>query len=136
MKKLEINITKAALKSFSVELADEKPVVTASIALLTDGGKMITDYTISTESWRGDNKFELPVTCIAPIIALAKELEAVVVKHCRDSQLALPAPELTIDDIPTIVKPIPATPEEIDEINDKVMDDLENAPINLDDIPF
>lgn len=129
MKKLDIQITKAVLKSFSVELEDKKPVVSASIALLTDSGRNITDYTISTASWKKENEFELPIECIAPIIALAKALETVVTQHCRDSQLALPAQAMTVDDIPTVEKSV-AT---ISEPNTVIIDD---QPINLDDIPF
>lgn len=134
MKKLDIQITKAALKSFSVELQEKKPVVSASIALLTEGGKVITDYTISTSHWQSENEFELPVECIAPIIKLAEQLETVVTKHCRDSQLALSA-TASIDDIPTVEKSVQdsddfANPETRD--SDIKIDEL----INLDDIPF
>ncbi len=126
MKKIDIQITKAALKSFSVELHDKKPVVSASIALLTEGGKVVTDYSISTDSWQDENKFDLPIECIAPIVELARKLEAVVTKHCRDSQLALPAKAMTIDDIPTVEKAKTET----------VIEDINDEPINLDDIPF
>lgn len=125
MKKIDIQITKAVLKSFSVELQEKKPVVTASIALLTDGGKAITDYTISTSHWQTENEFELPMECIAPIVDLAKKLELVVTRHCRDSQLALPAKAMTVDDIPTVEKQ-----------KDLVIEDINDEPINLDDIPF
>lgn len=126
MKKIDIQITKAALKSFRVELNEKKPVVHASIALLTEGGKQITDYSISTDSWQDENKFELPIECIAPIVKLAQQLEAIVTKHCRDSQLALPAQAMTIDDIPTVEK-VAALP---------VVENIDDTPINLDDIPF
>lgn len=120
MKKLEINITKAALKSFSVELKDGKPEVTASIALLTEGGKQITEYSIGTDSWQDDNKFELPVECVMPIVTLARQLEFVVTKHCRDSQLALPAYT------PTFSKDNP--------IEEVITED--DQPIDLSDLPF
>jgi hypothetical protein len=126
MKKIDIQITKAALKSFSVELQDKKPVVSASIALLTEGGKVVTDYSISTDSWQDENKFELPMECIAPIVELARKLELVVTKHCRDSQLALPAKAMTIEDIPTVEQAKTET----------VIEDVNDEPINLDDIPF
>ncbi len=91
MKKLDIKITKAALKSFSVEMGDEKPSVSATISLLTEGGKQITEYSIRTEAWNEKDKFELPFSCIAPIISIAKDLENIVTKHCRDSQKGISA---------------------------------------------
>lgn len=106
MKKLEINITKAALKSFTVSVDGEQPSISATIALLTDGGKAITSYTISTTSWQEKDKFELPMNAIKPMAELAKILEGVVVRHCQDSQLALASGE------------------------------VDDTPINLDDIPF
>ena len=93
MRKLNINITKAQIVSFSVQLKEDKPGVNASIGLFTDGGKQITDYSISTESWNEENKFELPQSVISPIIDIMKDLEKVVVKHCKESQLALIAPK-------------------------------------------
>lgn len=91
MKKLNINITKAQIKSFRVELGEEYPNVSATIALLTDGGKEISDYSISTSSWSDDNKFELPVSMVGPIVSIMKDLEKIVVKHCMESQAQLEA---------------------------------------------
>lgn len=120
MKKLEINITKATLKSFRVELKEGKPQVSTTIALLTEGGRQITEYTISTDSWTKDNQFELPIECITPIVQLARQLEYVATKHCRDSQLALTANVKNFDKENPIEDVLPA--------NDQ--------PINMDDIPF
>ena len=89
MKKLNINITKAQILSFNVELKEKKPEVSATIGLFTEGGKKITDYFISTSAWDDDNKFELPSNLIIPILAIMKELEVVVVNHCRNNQLLL-----------------------------------------------
>lgn len=89
MKKLEIAITKAQLKSFTCEIDDGELVVRTTIGLYTDGGKPITDYTISTRGWNEDSKFELPLSCIQPIHAIAKSLEHVVTAHCQDNLLAL-----------------------------------------------
>lgn len=113
MKKLDIQITKATLKGYTVELEDGNPSVTATIALLTEGGKTITDYTVRTNAWNKDDKFDLPMTAIPPIVELAKILERVVTSHCRDAQLVLDAGE-----VPPVVK------------------DIGDEPINLDDIPF
>lgn len=95
MKKLDIQITKAALKSFSVQLEGEKPSVTATIALLTEGGKQITTYCISTSSYNERDQFELPLDVIGPIIQIAKSLEHVVTKHCRDAQKGIGAGDIS-----------------------------------------
>lgn len=91
MKKLDINISKAQLKSYTVELAEGKPCVSATIELLTEGGKSITSYTVSTNAWQDKDKFNLPTEAIMPIVSLAEILEGIVVRHCRDSQLGLAA---------------------------------------------
>ena len=89
MKKININITKAQIISYTVSLNENKPEVSATVGLFTEGGKLITNYSVSTNSWNDENKFELPFTTIEPIVSIMKELEVVVVKHCKDSQLAL-----------------------------------------------
>ena len=95
MRKLNIEITKAQLLSFSVDFdfKDNKLDVGTTLALLTSGGKKITSYTISTSAWQDETKFVLPIECIPHIKHIAKALEEVAVKHCRDSQLALSAPK-------------------------------------------
>ena len=102
MKKLEISITKAQLVSFGVNLDEEGlPVVGATVSLLTEGGKQMTTYTISTGAWTNKDKFDLPASAIQPIVDLSRILESVVVKHCRDSQKALPAkmPEPELEEV-------------------------------------
>lgn len=94
MKKLKIEITQAQLISFQVKLEDGLPQISATIALLTAGGKQITNYTIATDAWQDGQKFELPMTAIKPIKAIMDILEAVVVKHCNNNMLALPAGEV------------------------------------------
>ena len=134
MKQLNINITKARLKSYTVELKEGKPVVSAIIDLLTEGGMEVTTYTVSTESWYSDkNKFDLPLQAIAPIIKLAKVLEDTVVDKCRDSQLALsaglPTDPIQEADLEALALPEPKEAEVVeDEIDDK--------PIDLSEIPF
>lgn len=139
MKKLDINITQAKLQSYTVELKEEKPVVSATIELLTAGGMSVTTYTVSTESWYSDkNKFELPLSAIAPIIELAKVLETVTVQKCRDSQLALgsgidtdPITESDFVDSEAdneII--IPARKVKLEPIEE------DDKPINLSEIPF
>ena len=89
MKKLAINITKAQLTSFEVTLKDSLPAVSATITLLTAGGKPITSYTVGTNHWQDENKIDLPDDIVAPIVKAVEILETVVVRHCRDHQKAI-----------------------------------------------
>lgn len=132
MKQLNINITKAQLKSYTVELKDGKPEVSATIELYTSGGMAVTTYTVATDSWNDKSKFELPMNAIMPIVELAKALEAVTVQKCRDSQLALgsgvstdPIQEADLKRL-TLTDTIP-TPDPID---------FDDKPIDLSEIPF
>lgn len=89
MKKINIEVTHAQILSFNVTLSEGKPEVGASIGLYSAGGKQISTYSISTSSWREEDKFELPVELIAPIVSIMQTLEKVVVKHCNDNQKQL-----------------------------------------------
>lgn len=89
MKKLNIQITKAQIVSFRVELKDNQPQVSATIALLTDGNKPISSYSISTDTWNEQDKFALPVSIIKPIMDILKDIEPIVVKHCMGEHLQL-----------------------------------------------
>lgn len=88
MKKIKINITKAQLKRFSIEFLD-KIEITATIELLTSENKKITEYTIYTNTYLDENKFDLPLESIQPIRELSKILETVVVLHCNRGQKML-----------------------------------------------
>jgi len=86
MRKLtNIQITKAQLLRFSIELSENKPEINATIALLTAGGKRITEYSIATDAWEDNKKFKLPPLMVIPIMEIAKELEKEVVKHCNSA---------------------------------------------------
>lgn len=131
MKKLDINITKAQLKSYTVELKEGKPTINATIELLTAGGMSVTTYTVYTDSWSDKNKFELPLAAISPIVELAKVLEDAVVAKCRDSQMALgdgvDADPIEAEDLAILTLPSKVQ-EDIIDIDDK--------PIDLSEIPF
>ncbi len=86
MTQLEINITKAQISSFNVQLSESKIVVFATITLLTEGNKRITDYTISSDHWQKENKFMLPLTMMEPIKNIMSQLEEIVVEHCKTQQ--------------------------------------------------
>lgn len=130
MKKLDISISKAQLMGFEIKLEKGKPVVSASIALMTDGGKIITSYSAGTEGWRSD-PLDLSINALPLIGELARMLEGAVVRHCRDSQLALPAPKEKESEFDTHIE-IPARKVKLHPIDNA----LHDAPINLDDIPF
>lgn len=104
MKEIKINISKAVIHSFTVTLKDNLPVVSVSVRLLTEGGKAIADYGISSESWTPETKFDLPAEMVFPILEIAEQLEKIVVAHCQSATKQLPAPmqviEATADDIP------------------------------------
>lgn len=96
MKKLDIAITKASIVSFDVAVEEGKPKVGVTLALMTEGGKIVTTYSAGTESWRSD-PIELPVNALPLIGDLARMLEGIAVRKCRDYQKALPAPVKSAD---------------------------------------
>lgn len=116
MKSLDINITKASISSFTVSAREGKPEVDVIIALMTEGGKVITSYSCSTNHWQDKNKIELPISALPLIGDLARMLEGLAVRQCRDSQLAL------------------APPKTQDKKTD--LADIDDKPIDLTDIPF
>lgn len=94
MRKLDIAITKAQLTGYNVSFREDGEIsVIANIALLTESGRKVSDYSISTTHWQDENKFELPIECYAPIRGMAKALEMVVTQHCQDSLLKLEEPK-------------------------------------------
>jgi len=80
-----INISNAELTGFRIDLKDDKPEISATIALKTDGGKKITEYSISTDAWNENQKMVVPITIINPIMNIAKILEQVVAEHCENT---------------------------------------------------
>ena len=80
MKTIKIEVNQAKIVSYSVALADEKPSVTATIALLC-GHKEISTFSLSTKSWN-DVTFDLPPEMIGPIVKIAEQLEAILVREC------------------------------------------------------
>lgn len=115
MKKLDINITKATIQSFSVDAEDGKPVISVTLALMTEGGKVITHYTIDNNSWRSD-PLDIPLEAMPIIGSLITVLEGAAVRHCRDSQKALPVPKK--------------------EEAESTETEIEEEPIDLSEVPF
>jgi len=90
MNKLEISINRAQLTDFRVGLNEEGvPSVGITIALITEAGKTITSYNISTDSYSRESKFELPHEAADPIMKLVGILEAVAIRHCKEGQKVL-----------------------------------------------
>lgn len=140
VKKLNINITKAQLKSYSVTLEEGKPVISATVELLTEGGKAVTTYTAKTRQydWESSVAFELPLNAIEPIVKLAKILEQAVVLSCRDSQMALGSglEEDPIAEADLIVLTIPEATEKKIKVTIVANEDIDDKPIDLSEIPF
>jgi hypothetical protein len=84
MNKIDIQITKAGINSFSVEFNEgvDLPSVSATINLYTPNNKKISTFSIGTRSWN-DNKFDLPVNMIEPIKQIAYQLEKIVTIKCN-----------------------------------------------------
>lgn len=102
MREIKISITKAHIRSYSVDLQGDFPVVTATIDLRTDGGKSIATYSIASDHWEKDLKFDLPVSMVFPIKDIAAQLEEIVARHCEYSTLRLTAAPRR-----EIIEPIP-----------------------------
>ena len=91
MQKINIEITKAQIKSYDVSFPQDwwTPNVSVSVGLFTANWKEISTFNISTSS-RSDNKFDLEPSILEPIYWVAKHLEAVATRHCSASIWILP----------------------------------------------
>lgn len=84
MKKIDIQINQAKIKSFEVTFnEDEKLDVSARIGLFA-GSKEISSFTLSTQSWQG-KEFELPLSVIRPINKIAEDLETILIRECSNA---------------------------------------------------
>jgi hypothetical protein len=84
MKKIDIQINQAKIISYKVAFKDKDlPDVTATIGLFA-GGKQISTFDLSTESWQ-DKVFELPTGIIEPIKNIASELETILIRECSSA---------------------------------------------------
>jgi len=89
MRNIEINITTARIKSYSVTLEEDNPRVTATIGLFA-GDELISEYSISTASWADEHKrFNISPDLMQSILGASHELEKVVTRHCEERQLRL-----------------------------------------------
>lgn len=80
MRKIDINVNKAVIRSFNITLDEETPTVSASVGLYS-GEKRIASFSISTDRWH-DVRFDLPATMVAPIMKIADELERILTDKC------------------------------------------------------
>jgi len=92
MKKINIQINQAKILNFSVELKEENPIVSAKIGLFA-GQKQISTFSISTQDYYGDVKFDLPIQMICPILEIAEKLEEILTLKCSSSLGQLTKPK-------------------------------------------
>lgn len=87
MREIKIEINNAKIRSFTVDLSEDIPIVTAIIGLFM-GEKQLTTFSLGTKSWN-DKKFELPAAMIPPIKKMADELEKILVVECTKALMLL-----------------------------------------------
>lgn len=89
MREIQINISAAKIKSFSVTLNEDLPDVSATIGLYS-GAKKISEFSLCTAQYYGSINFELPAKMVPPIVKLAGQLEEILTLECSRSLGALP----------------------------------------------
>ena len=83
MREININITKAKIKGFNVDMRENAdPIISVTIGLISDAGDEVTTYTIS--SYYGNNNFDIPPSLTAPIIKMLGEFEVIAAEHCNN----------------------------------------------------
>jgi hypothetical protein len=90
MKPIDISINHAKLTGFVVELNDDKPEISATIALLAPSGKKVATYSLSTNAYNRDIRFDLPFDIVPPIKDVADVLERIITLHCQGTMMQLP----------------------------------------------
>jgi hypothetical protein len=86
MRSIDIKITKARLESFSVELPNGKglPNFTAKLGLYTESEKKVSEYTLSTNSWYGEEStVTIPDEIHYPLSEVISILERVAYRKCN-----------------------------------------------------
>ncbi len=92
MRKIDIKITKARIKSFSVELEQDEPHVTATIELLSEVDESITTFSVSTRNY-AVQKFTVPIRMIFDLKNIADQLEMIVADKCNERLTLLEGPK-------------------------------------------
>jgi hypothetical protein len=99
MTPIDIQITKATIKSFTVDMGDViLPHVTATIALWSPNGKEISSFTVSTYGWH-NMKIEMPVQMIDPITQIARQFERIVTNECVKQMCLISAGSVTATEV-------------------------------------
>lgn len=88
MRHIDIRINKAKIISYTVELDDGEPHVTATIGLYANG-KKISSFSLSTHSYH-DMQFDLPAAMVPTLIGFAEQLEAELIQRCSQAVGYLP----------------------------------------------
>jgi len=96
MRKIDVQITKGKIDSFSVSLDKEFPVVSATVSLFTADDKEITSFSLSSAGY-SSNPFKVPISMIPGIKDLADKLENIAILHCNKKMAMLPAPEAKVE---------------------------------------
>ena len=91
MRTIRVDINNAKIENFVVGLGNDKPEVTATVGLYA-GIRKITTFTIATTSWN-DLKFQLPPDMVPPILAIADELEKILVQKATELLALLEPPK-------------------------------------------
>lgn len=103
MRQIDVQITKGQIESFHVNMVDNLPEVSATVALFTADNKKITTFSISSQKWC-DPKFEVPIEMIQPILSIAERLERIVILECNRKLQRIEAPPKK-DPAPQAVEP-------------------------------
>ena len=83
MRDININVNKARILSYEVELGEDKPEVCATIGLFAND-KKISQFSLRTQDYYGNSmKFELPLKLIKSLKIMADQLEEILVKECN-----------------------------------------------------
>jgi len=90
MKRIKVEITKAELTGFRVDIENGHPDVSASINLYTENGVKVSSFSVSTNEYMAGPNFDLPIDMIQPIVDIGKQLEAIVTRQCNTALKLLP----------------------------------------------
>jgi SAM-dependent MidA family methyltransferase len=83
MKDINIRVNKARILSYSVELNEDKPEVSATIGLFAND-KKISSFSLRTQSYYSESmQFEIPLKMINVIKKIAEQLEEILVVECN-----------------------------------------------------
>jgi hypothetical protein len=91
MREIRIDINRAKISSFAVDLNAERPRVHVNIDLFA-GDKKITSFSMESADWLGKINFDISPSMIAAIINIGGELEQIVTTECQRRMTLIEAP--------------------------------------------